>query len=161
MAKKNTDLIEVQSREERELAVKAQFLQMATVIPEDEGDGGLRILEQIASASSVEDIDNPWNARGAEAYNDKVITITDVTRKDSDFRDGMGLYLLLDIIDVESGEVTKITSGSTSLVAQVIRLYTLDLLPYTCVVRVATKATKNGYYPQHLETLRATAAKVG
>lgn len=159
MAKKDTDLVAAADLESRQAAVREQFLQMGYAIPESEDDGGLRILEQIAGANSVDNLDDPWNARDALAFVDRAITITGLVRKDSDFADGLGLYLLVDLVDHQTGEATKFTSGSASLVAQLVKAYAMDALPLDCIVRKAAKPTKNGYWPQHLEMLRgATAA---
>jgi len=43
------------------------------------------------------------------------------------------------------------TTGSVSVVAQLVKAFMLGALPLYATIRKAERPTANGYYPQHLE----------
>lgn len=128
---------------------------MIDALPEaGEGDE-LAIVSQIISAGRVEDLDRPWSSEGIAKFYGRQIQINAVKRRPSDFQDGFGAYLVLEVMDLDTGEVEAVTTGSSSIVAQLAQAYRLVGLPITCIPRVATRPTSNGYYPQHLERIRS------
>lgn len=123
-------------------------------IPEVDEDGYSGILARLATAESIYDLDSPYQSESFSEYKDRAILITGVRRAASDFQDGLGVFLIVEFTDLETGERSTCTTGAISIVAQLARAYTLGVLPIGVVPRVASKPTKKGYYPQHLEIMK-------
>lgn len=136
----------------------AQFAQMASVIPDSEGDGSDRILEQMLAAATWEQLDDPWDADKAQAIAGKRLKILALKRRPSDFRAGLGFFLVVESVDVDNGEMITWITGATSVVGQLVIAWCRGWMP--CVVRlvIAERATADGYHPHHLEFLAGTHA---
>ena len=113
-----------------------------------ESISGDDILIDILNAPTVDDILGS-EVVGLEALTGKPFTITKGTLRESDFTDGLAAYIVLNVT-FDDGETAVVTSGSTSVVTQVVRMHQLGALPVRCMARKATKPTANGYYPMSL-----------
>lgn len=128
---------------------------MLDTVP-DAGDAGVEnILEQIASATSAADLDEPWRAGGLGKYVDTPIVITGIRKMPSDFDGPIGFFLVVDGAIRATGEKLVATTGSLSVVAQLVKAWQLDSFPIVVVPRLAKRPTKEGFYPQHLEIVGA------
>lgn len=140
--------IEVAGTIDPELA--RQFAQMAMMIPAEREGGADNILASILAAQSWEHLADPWEATNAAALAGKTLLIRDVLRRPSDFRDGLGVFLVVDSVDAGTGAKVVWTTSSVSIVAQLVRAYALGQLPLYAEVIVAKRPTEAGYRPQHL-----------
>lgn len=120
---------------------------------QDEGDV-TGILAQIVNATTVEDLDSPWQSAGMGKYNGYAIEITSIKRLESDFPGGLGWYLLCEGTVLETGEYKAFSTSAAAVMAQLLVAWYGDMFPYKCYVRIATKPTKKGFYPMHLESYR-------
>ena len=144
------------SPQEQQIALFKQFL---ADVPEIDEGGYENILNNLMNAGSIYDLDAPWKADSLANYKDRAINITGVRQAPSDFQDGFGVYLVVDLIDLETGEHASVTTGAVSIVAQLARAATLDAFPLMVIPRVASKPTKKGFYPQHLEIVKEQPPK--
>jgi hypothetical protein len=142
---------------DRQPGVREAFMTMLMAVPEPDDDAVVKIVSQILSAETVEDLDAAWNAEGMREYAGKVLQVMSITRRPSDYRDGLGVYLGCEAVVESTGEVMFITTGSVSIVAQLVRAYTLGALPLKVVPIEAERASANGYHPMHLEMVRKGA----
>lgn len=134
--------------------MRREIMPMLDAIPETSNDEGeANIIAAILAAEALDDLDNPWEARGLDAFLDRKITVTGLRKGTSDFADGMGVYLLIDALD-EQGRKMVLTTGSTSCVMQLVKAHTLGVLPATFIPRQAKKPSAAGYLPLHLEVAR-------
>jgi hypothetical protein len=134
---------------------------MITQVPDAEEGGGLeRILEAIAQAQSVADLDAPWRTHDAEQLAELPLTIRGITKAPSDYAGGLPWFLIVDAINETTGEAITFTTGSVNIVAQLVRTYTLGGFPCRARVVIPTKATRNGFFPPHLEYLARRQAPV-
>lgn len=124
---------------------------MIADIPEAGGDGLSNILEAIATASELRDLDEPWRSSGLEKYINERIRITGLRRMPSSFQGGLPFFLVVDAGVVKTGELVTITTGSVSVVAQLAKAHQLGRIPFDCIPRQSARPSKAGYYPQHLE----------
>lgn len=138
-------------------ALAEQFNKMIAIVPDAEEGGVVNILEQIFSAEDAAGLESPWSDQDRGLPLGIVVQVTAMTKRASDFRDGLGFYLELDCIILHSGEVAQYVTGSVSVVAQLVKAYSLDLFPLTIKLVEAEKASKAGYKPQHLEIIENTA----
>lgn len=134
--------------------VREAFMLMLTEVPDAAGDAVAGIVAQILQAERVEDLDRPWDAEGMREFIGRQIRVESLHKMPSDYAKGLGCYLVCQITDVGSGEQLVLTTGSVSIVAQLVRAYTLNALPLTVVPVQSDKPSKNGYYPMHVELVR-------
>jgi hypothetical protein len=127
-----------------------QFAEMATLIPDTESDGGAGILEDILGAISIEDLDRPFQEKDEDFLVGETLIWESISKSPSDFKDGLGIFLVCQVVRESTGEQFTVTTGSMSVVAQLVKAYTLDALPLRAKLRRADKPTKSGYYPKNL-----------
>jgi hypothetical protein len=120
-------------------------------VPDAGGDGIEGILEQIAAAQDATGLDDPWRAGGLAKYLDKPLVIQSISKMPSDFGSGLSYFLVVDGAERATGEKVTVTTGSLSVVAQLLKAWQLDLFPVLVIPRASKRPTKDGYYPQHLE----------
>lgn len=138
-------------------ALIERFKDMVSAIPLADTTGGQeRLVEQILGSITQEALDKPWTERGLPLG--VYVQVTGVEAAPSDFKGGLPFYLIADCVDVETGEAVKYTIGGTSAVCQLTAAFVNGLLPWVCKLVRAEKASANGFYPEHLEGLRAGSA---
>ena len=124
------------------------------VIPESDDDGQLRIMNQIMSAQSPEQMDAIWESGNLRDHMGYPIIINRATRAPSDYKEGLGFFLILDCVNPETGEPFTVTTGSQTTVVQVAWAIKQFGLPFECVPSISTRPSKDGYYPQRLSKIR-------
>lgn len=127
---------------------------MIATVPEAGGDGFDSILAAIALATDARDLDAPWRSEGLTAFANVPLVLTGIRRMPSDYPGGLPWFLIVDGAIEETGETIAITTGAVSVVAQLVKAWALDAFPLRVVPRVATRPSRNGYFPQHLEMAR-------
>lgn len=123
---------------------------------QDEGDV-TGILAQIINAESILELDSPWQSAGMGRYNGYALEIRSIKRLESDFPGGLGWYLLCEGVIMETGEYKAFSTSAVAVMAQLLIAWNRGFFPYQVYVRIATKPTKKGFYPMHLETYRGGA----
>lgn len=128
-----------------------RFAEMAVMIPTEDGAGSERILEQLLSATSWEQLDDPWDSTNGQRLRGKHLRVDSITRRPSTYEGSLGIFLVVDSVDVDSGEKVVWTTSSISVVGQLVRAYVMKWMPLYVTVVVAERPTERGYFPQHLE----------
>lgn len=141
-------------------AVRQQFADMALLLPaapavEDAAD---RIVAQILAATTWTELDKPWSGEQAEALCDVPLRISAAYAMPSDFKDGLGVYLRVEALRVDTGEIISFSVGSVNIVAQLVRAHVSGWLPLFATIRKSERASSNGYFPMHLEITDSAAA---
>jgi hypothetical protein len=127
---------------------------MLAAVPDAESGGGMeRILEQIAAATDLSQLDAPWRTGDFEQLAGQVVVIQTIAKMPSEYASGLPWFLVVDLTIEQTGELVKATTGAVSIVAQLVKAWQLGSLPARARVMVAEKPTRSGYYPQHLEFL--------
>jgi len=137
----------------------AAWQAMVAAVPEAGADSG-SILRQLAAADSPEALNTPWeNApEDLEQYLGACLRFDAIARAPSDFKEGLGFYLIVEATDGRTGAALKLTTGSVNVCAQLVRAYVMGWLPRWAIVEQSEKPTKRGNYPQRLRFVSATAA---
>lgn len=130
------------------------FMQLLEQVPEPDDDAAARIVMEILAAQNLEDLDRPWDVEGMRDHVDSILRVKSVTRMASDFLGGLGWYLVCRVDQPEIGEEFTLTTGSVSIVAQLVRAHVAGWLPLQVIPRQSAKPTKNGFHPMHLELVR-------
>ena len=124
-------------------------------IPEAGDEGATAILEQILRADAPDALDAPWRSTGLEPFVDQRLIVRGIRKAASEFAGGLPWFLILDCVDPATGETISTTTGAVAVVAQLVRAFGMGWLPLEVVVRRASRPSKSGYYPMHLEVVRA------
>jgi hypothetical protein len=127
---------------------------MIATVPEAGGEGFEGILAAIALATDVADLDAPWRAEGLKAFVNAPIRVTGIRKMPSDYAGGLPWFLIIDGAIKATGETVAITTGAVSVVAQLVKAWQLGSYPLDVIPRIATRASRNGYFPMHLEIVR-------
>lgn len=120
-------------------------------VPDAGGEGIEAILEQLAAAGSVAELNSPWEAGGLKGYVDTPLVVTGIRKMPSDFDGGLSYFLVIDGAVRATGEKIAATSGSISVVAALLRCYNMGAFPVVAIPRYAKRETKDGNRPMHLE----------
>lgn len=124
---------------------------MIESVPEAGGEGFEGILAAIALATDVRDLDAPWRSSGLADLANQPLVLTGIRKMPSDYPDGLPWFLIADGAILSTGETIAITTGAVSVVAQLVKAWTLNAFPLRVIPRVSDRPSKSGYYPQHLE----------
>lgn len=142
-----TDLVPVVSQ-----ATMALFAQMAVGIPEaDDGEAYENIVLQLLNADNVDDFNAPWDTAAAAQMAGKRLRIESMARRASDFAGGLGMYMVLKGVILDTGESFVLTTGGVANVATCARIHFTGKLPAIVELVIADTPTANGYRPQHLK----------
>lgn len=133
--------------------VIAAYESMIASVPEAGQDGFERILEVIAQAGDVRDLDAAWRSRGLEELAGVPLTIRSIKKMPSDFDSGLPWFLVVEAVNEVTGEPVTVTTGAVSVVAQLVKAWSMGAFPLRARPVVAERPSKSGYYPQHLEIL--------
>lgn len=142
----NTEM--VISAETREM-----FASMVVAIPEADGSGTERILLSILNAKSWDELDDPWDTTKSDALVGVEMVIHTISRHASAYADGLGVFLVAHGKRLDDNTETVFSTGSVSVVAQLVRAFMLGAFPLYCILRQSDKPTSKGYYPHHLEIM--------
>lgn len=149
---------EIELRAQRDLEARQEInrllLEKLATVPGRSEQAGLEMFKQILAATTLDELDRPWNGNGMADYIDQVITINSIRQEPSSFKDGPGVFLIGDGFVNDTGLVISFMTSSVYEMAQLLVAHDNKLFPWQCIPRVAVKPTENGYYPRHLETYR-------
>jgi len=139
---------------ERQTMTLRRYAEMATMIPEGDDDTELRMLEAIADVDDAANLSSFWDKQNTDAIVNHKLTITGLKRQQSDYEGGLGIFLVVDYLDEDTGEQGTFTTGAVGIVGQLVKAYAAGWLPLPVTFRRATRPTKAGYFPEHLEVIR-------
>lgn len=159
-----TDVDEQQSQEValiNDAKLLESFAEMAVMIPADLGGGTEDILRKILSAKTWDELDEPWETSEVDDILGKHLHVTKVTRRPSTFRSGLGVFLVVHLLDTKTRKEYVKTTGSVAVVGQLARAYALGVTALTIEWCRADRPTDSGYYPQHLRIIDAAMPDPG
>jgi hypothetical protein len=142
-------------------ALLQQFAEMAVMIPADIGGGTEDILRKVLSATTWDELDEPWETSQVEDILGKRLKITSVVRRPSTLKGGLGVFLVIHLTDIRTGQEYVKTTGSVSVVGQIAAAYARGWMPILVEWCRAERPSQNGFYPQHLKVLDSFAAGQG
>jgi hypothetical protein len=104
----------------------ASIQAMLSCVPQSDAGGVENIIAAIAQATSVEELDSPWESWKASELVNTPIRIQSATQAESDFEGGLGVFLVVRASILASGEVVTFMAGSAAIVAQIAQAYAID-----------------------------------
>lgn len=134
-------------------AVEA-YESMLAQVPDAEGSGYDRILEQLASATTPQALNSPWESSGLEELLGRKLVVLSIAKMPSEVSRQLPWFLIAQCVDEDSGEAVTFTTGSITVVAQLAKLWQLQAYPVHVIPRQSERPTKQGYYAQRLEIIK-------
>jgi hypothetical protein len=128
-------------------------------IPGDDGAGAEHIVAALLAATTIDDLNAPWEATSGRALAGKRLQVRGISQRESQFEDGQGVFLVVDAVDVKTGEPAMFTTSALAVVIQLAVAYAHGMFPLLAEVVVADKPTKRGFYPYHLKILAASSGR--
>lgn len=147
-------MVRSETRFDAAVELNARLEAMIQEVPDAGDDAVLRMVEQLFTAQSIEDLDKPWSTQGLARYLDQVVHVQSIEKMPSDFPDGSPYFFVCHGVLRATGEEATLTTSAVMVMVQLIIAHARDMLPMDVVPRQATRPTKSGYYPQHLEVYR-------
>lgn len=142
-----TDVVPVVSQ-----ATMSLFAQMAIGIPEaDDGEAYENIVLQLLNADDIDAFNAPWDTDAAASLAGQQLRIESMSRRQSDFAGGLGLYMVVKGVKLKTGERFVFTTGGIANVATLARIHYTGRLPAVVELVIADTPTANGFRPQHLK----------
>jgi len=133
-------------------ATMALFASMAVGIPEaDDGEAYENIVLQLLNAEDLDAFNAPWDTEAAAALAGKRLKIDSMARRASDFAGGLGIYIVLKGVVLDTGEPFVFTTGGIANVATLARIHFTGKLPAIVELVIADTPTAAGFRPQHLK----------
>lgn len=132
---------------------REMFATMAGMVPTSGDDGAEMIVLAILGAKSWDELDTPWNSAKSDELIGVEVAIGEITRHESSYADGLGIFLVARGKRIDTGEDVAYSTGSVSVVAQLVRAYALGAFPLYTILHKSDRPTAKGYYPLHLEVL--------
>jgi len=155
--KGNTGPAEVQPVSRQ--AILEQYGAMLMAVPLAEDDDGSGIIADILQANRPEDLNTNNELPAAEDFIGKTLVIRSIERRQSTLEDNeLGYYLIVRGTEGSHQAPFVFGTGSTGIVAVLVKLYAHGWLPAAVEVRKADKATKAGRYPLSLHVLSVPGA---
>lgn len=125
-------------------------------IPEaDDEDAGMQIVGRILDASSPDQLNALGELPSGEDVAGRTLVVHGLQRRPSSFDSGLGVYLVIDAADADTGESVRFGCGSTTVVAVLAKAHHEGWLPITVRITVADKATKAGFRPLNIAVFPA------
>lgn len=135
--------------------LRARVIAAVEGIPGDDGSGAENIVRQLLDATTIDDLNEPWESTSGKKLNGRRLEIRSITQRASSFEEGAGIFLVADAVDASSGEQTTFTTSALSVVIQLARAWQLGMFPIIADIVVAERPTARGFYPYHLRIVAA------
>lgn len=131
-----------------------------SAVPEADDAAVERMLELIAAARSVGELDAPWVGNKAADLVNVPISISAVQQMPSDFDSGFGTYFVVRASRSDDGSDATFSTGAMMVLWQLANACALEranpgsVFPFTAILREARKARPGRKPAQHLEIVR-------
>lgn len=132
--------------------------QAVASIPDADTDGGWGLLNQLFTATEMDDLNRPWQGTSGKTLAGRRLLIRSVSRRPSAFDGGPEIFLVVDSVDLGNGEQITWTSSALAVIVQLAVAYNRDWLPIVAEVTAAAKPTKSGFVPYHLNVTEIHAS---
>lgn len=124
-------------------------------IPSIDGASDDAIALRILQAESPDEVFAGVEAVDFAELIDSPIHILALRRGQSDYEDGLGVFLVVEYQGA-SGRREVTTTGSSTVMVQLLKANALGMIPGLVVIpRKSKTPTKRGFYPMHLERVDA------
>lgn len=118
---------------------------------EDPEQASRDIVMQILAAADVDAVLEGAGTVPCQELVGQPIQIERAKAMKSAHEGGATMFLLMDVVLLETGEQIKVTCGARNVMAQLYRVSQLNGFPLACRIMRAERATAQGFYPLWLK----------
>lgn len=118
---------------------------------EDSEQATRDIVMQILQAEDVDAVLEGANVTPARDLLGVPLRINGAKAKKSAYEDGATMYVLIDAVNLATGEMVKISCGARNVMAQLFRTYQLNGFPLDCRILESERPTAEGFRPLWLK----------
>jgi hypothetical protein len=129
------------------------FHDMLEAVPDAVDDDGFGIIAGLLEAEDWEGLNRESKLPDAVDQAGKQLKWTDVSKRPSDLGEGLPYYLIIDAVNVATGEAVKFQTSAPGVVIPAIKLQQWGKLPALCQIEKSAKPTKAGFYPLNVTVL--------
>lgn len=134
-------------------ALLAQLEDAVKLVPTENGAGMEGMLSRLLAATSIADLNKPWESTSGRLLAGRTLSIRGIIQRPSTFAGGVTIFLVVDSVDMKTGEEVTWTTSAIMTVMQLVMAYKLGFFPLTAEVVVAERPTAGGFYPYHLNVV--------
>jgi hypothetical protein len=138
--------------------VVAQIKNLLDLVPDAPDDDGSAIMARLLSADTWEDLNAQGSLPSAKDLAPAQLRVTGIVKRLSDLEgedDATGIrldhYLVVDAVDVNTGEAVRWQSSAPGVVLPLAKLHVWGKLPAVVRLYKAEKKTRRGFTPINLE----------
>lgn len=142
-------------------ATLAAFEAAITQVPDAGGDAFESIVGAIMAAGDVADLDAPWRSQGGSELLGVPIVVRAIRKLPASYGEGLPWFLVVDAAIAETGELVTFTTGSVTVVAQLVSAWAKGWYPLACTLVESERESARGFHPQHLVISRRQPAPAG
>lgn len=144
-----------------ELTIAQTVQELLATVPDVTEDPTPAMIAATLNMAGPEEWESLFAAESFKELNGKQLEIRAFRASPSQFEGRLGVFLVLDTIDLETGESRVVTCGSELAMAQVLNAWKRDRLPIQVQVFKKETPTRRGYYPMRFKYLGNGQAPVG
>jgi hypothetical protein len=130
-----------------------EYTRILETIPLAEDGDGIGIILDALNSTDVDSFNAEDNLPSLDSLAPATIKVTDVVRRESTMQGMMPWYLILDVVNVATGEALKVQTSAAKPMAVIARIYSLGRIPAILEISRKTKATKGGMFPLQVKVL--------
>lgn len=129
-------------------------------VPDSDTGGIENILDAITAATSVDQLDAPWQSAKAEQLIGVPLSIQTVSKSPSEFEGGTGWFLIVRAAIRSTGEAVTFMTSAGAVVLQLAQACALEaanpgkVFPFVAVIRAAGKPQPGRSQALRLEIVR-------
>jgi hypothetical protein len=134
----------------------AQFGDVLAQLATVEEDPTPRMMAAIMAAPTAESWEELFSSQSFKDMARRRIRITAIRSAESQYPESrLGIFLVCDFADLETGETSVMTCGSEMAIAQLLNCFRRGDLPHDFEVMVKDTPTRRGFRPMRLRSLGA------
>jgi hypothetical protein len=139
----STELVNVITRDNLATEYRAIFMG----IPEAQDDDGAAFILDALNATSLDDFNAESKLPSLDSLAPAKLKVESLVRRPSDIEGGIGWYLVVDAVDLSSGEMVRFQTSAAKPMAVLARIHQLGKLPAIIAVEKRAEATRSGMHP--------------
>lgn len=136
--------------------------ELLATVPDVIEDPTPAMIAATLNMAGPEEWESLFAAESFKNLNGKRLEVRAFRASPSQFKGRLGVFLILDCVDLETGEPRVVTCGSEMAMAQILNAWKRGRLPVQVEVFKRENPTKQGFYPMRFKYIGGTVnAPVG
>lgn len=136
-----------------EVEVMQAYAEMLKKVPTTDEDGMDRVYEAILDAETPESLNDAMAGGKSDDVLGKTITVHEIKQGESDYKDGLGFFLVVSYTLPGQGEIRTFSVGAPTVVLTLLKAHDKGWLPMDVEITRSERKTKAGFYPLNIKVL--------